>query len=134
MRPRAATPLGFGLSAFVIARSRAGEPDENLAHLFTLPAKDAAIRAQWARNTDPQSVMAAVLARTPCVGSNGGTGAGLVGDYDTVAARIVGFHRTGIETFMLQFQPFAAKMRRFAEETMSRVRTLARLRDFLSSP
>ena len=68
--------------------------------------------------------MAAVLARTPRVGSNGGTGAGLVGDYDQVAARIVAFHRAGIETFMLQYQPFEREMARFAAEVMPRVRRL----------
>lgn len=120
-RPRADAPLAFGLSAFVIARPTAAAAAENLTHLFALSAKDAAIRAQKAANTDPNSVMAQVLARTPRVGSNGGTGAGLVGDYDTVAARIVAFHRAGIETFMLQFQPFEAEMRRFAQEIMPRV-------------
>ena len=123
-RPRTGPALKFGLSAFVIARETAAEAEENLAHLFALSAKDAAIKAQKAANTDPASVMAAVLARTPRVGSNGGTGAGLVGDYDTVARRIVAFHRVGIETFMLQYQPFEAEMARFAREIMPRVRAL----------
>lgn len=123
-RPRAGAPLAFGLSAFVIARPNAAAAAENLQHLFELSAKDAAIRAQKAANTDPHSVMAAVLARTPRVGSNGGTGAGLVGDYDTVAQRIVDFHQAGIETFMLQYQPFEAEMARFAEHIMPRVARL----------
>jgi len=125
-RPRVGEKLRYGLSAFVIARSTMAEAEANLAHLFALAAKDAAIRAQKAANTDPKSVMAAVLAREPRVGSNGGTGAGLVGDYDTVAARIVAFHRAGIDTFMLQYQPFEAEMRRFAHEVMPRVRALLR--------
>ena len=58
------------------------------------------------------------------VGLNGGTAADLVGDYDTVARRIVDFHRAGIELFMLQFQPFEADMGRFAHEVMPRVRRL----------
>ncbi len=123
-RPRTGTKLEFGLSAFVIARENPATAEENLAHLFELSAKDAAIRAQKAANTDPKSVMAAVLARTPRVGSNGGTGAGLVGNYDTVAARVVEFHRAGIGTFMLQFQPFEREMARFAQEIMPRVRRL----------
>lgn len=123
-RPRAGAPLAFGLSAFVIARPTMAQAEENLAHLFALSAKDAAIRAQKAANTDPNSVMAQVLARTPRVGSNGGTGAGLVGDYDIVAQRIVAFHHAGIETFMLQYQPFEAEMHRFAEEIIPRVRRL----------
>lgn len=123
-RPRTGQKLKFGLSAFVIARPTVAQAEENLAHLFSLSARDAAIRAQKAANTDPASVMAAVLARTPRVGSNGGTGAGLVGDYDTVARRIVDFHQAGIETFMLQYQPFEAEMARFAEHIMPRVRRL----------
>ncbi len=63
-------------------------------------------------------------ARNPHIGSNGGTAAGLVGSYDTVAARIRQFHAIGIETFMLQFQPFEAEMRRFAHEVRPRVERL----------
>jgi alkanesulfonate monooxygenase len=73
-------------------------------------------------NSDPESVMAKTIARFPRVGSNGGTGAGLVGSYDQVAAHIKAFNQAGIETFMLQFQPFEAEMRRFAAEIMPRVR------------
>jgi alkanesulfonate monooxygenase len=50
------------------------------------------------------------------VGTNGGTAAGLVGSYETVAARIGEFCDAGVELFMLQFQPFEAEMRRFAAE------------------
>jgi len=63
------------------------------------------------------------------VGTNGGTAAGLVGSYATVAERIVEFHRAGIELFMLQFQPFETDMRRFAEEVIPRVRELAAARE-----
>lgn len=56
------------------------------------------------------------------VGINGGTAAGLVGSYDTVSDRIRTFHAAGIELFMLQFQPFEAEMRRFAEQGMPWVR------------
>jgi alkanesulfonate monooxygenase len=56
------------------------------------------------------------------VGTNGGTAAGLVGSYETVAARIRAFHDAGIDLFMLQFQPFEAEMRRFAKEILPRVR------------
>ena len=51
-------------------------------------------------------------------------GAGLVGSYDEVAARIRAFHAAGIELFMLQFQPFEAEMARFAKEIIPRVRAL----------
>lgn len=96
--------------------------EANLAHLFALAAKDAPIRAVQKANTDAASVMAQTMAKTPRVGSNGGTAAGLVGSYDQVAARIQAFHDAGIELFMLQFQPFEAEMRRFAAEVMPRVR------------
>jgi len=62
------------------------------------------------------------MQKTPRVGSNGGTAAGLVGSYDTVAARIREFHAAGVELFMLQFQPFEAEMQRFAEKVIPRVR------------
>lgn len=61
-------------------------------------------------------------AATRHVGTNGGTAAGLVGSYETVAARIRAFHGAGIDLFMLQFQPFEAEMRRFAKEILPRVR------------
>jgi alkanesulfonate monooxygenase len=120
-RPRRGAPLRFGLSAFVIARETAAEADAVLHHLFALAAKDAPLRAVQRANTDPNSVMAQTMAKSPRVGSNGGTGAGLVGSYDEVAQRIRQFNAAGIETFMLQFQPFEAEMRRFAAEIMPRV-------------
>lgn len=123
-RPRAGPELRFGLSAFVIARPTEKEAQTNLEHLFALAAKDADIRAVQRANTDAASVMAATLRKMPRVGSNGGTGAGLVGSYDQVAERIVAFNRAGIETFMLQYQPFEAEMRRFAAEIMPRVKRL----------
>lgn len=75
-------------------------------------------------NIDPNAVMFQTFAQTPRVGSNGGTAAELVGSYDTVAKRIAAFHRAGIELFMLQFQPFEADMRAFAEEVIPRVHRL----------
>ena len=121
-RPRSGKALAFGLSAFVIARRTNEEAQEALRHLAALAGKDAALRAVQKANSDPESVMAKTIARFPRVGSNGGTGAGLVGSYDQVAAHIKAFNQAGIETFMLQFQPFEAEMRRFAAEIMPRVR------------
>jgi alkanesulfonate monooxygenase len=125
-RPRAGEALRFGLSAFVIARETAAEAEAAFARLVTLSAQDAAIRARQRANTDPKVVMKHCHAAqtAPVIGTNGGTAAGLVGSYDEVAARIAGFHATGIETFMLQFQPFEAEMRRFAAEVIPRVRRL----------
>jgi alkanesulfonate monooxygenase len=124
-RPRAAAALRFGLSAFVIARPTEAEAQAHHNHLFALASKDMHIRMVQHANTDSKSVMAATMRRTPRVGSNGGTAAGLVGSYDQVAQRIVAFNRAGIETFMLQYQPFEAEMRRFAAEVMPRVRAMA---------
>lgn len=124
-RPASHAPLRFGLSAFVIARETDDAAAQHLDHLFALAAKDASLREQQKSNIDPSAVMFKTFAQTPRVGSNGGTAAGLVGSYDTVAKRIAEFHGAGIELFMLQFQPFERDMRRFAEEVIPRVRRLA---------
>ncbi|HTJ92476.1 MAG TPA: LLM class flavin-dependent oxidoreductase [Pararobbsia sp.] len=121
-RHRVGPPLRFGLSAFVIARETEEEAHAHHAHLFDLASKDAELRASQKQNIDPNTVMHKTFAKSPRVGSNGGTAAGLVGSYDTVAERIAEFHRAGIELFMLQFQPFEADMRRFAHEVIPRVR------------
>jgi alkanesulfonate monooxygenase len=80
--------------------------------------------AQLFGNADNKSVMLQASLTTPHVGTNGGTAAGLVGSYDTVADRILRFHEAGIELFMLQFQPFESEMRRFAHEVRPRVARL----------
>ena len=66
--------------------------------------------------------MRQTMAKSERVGTNGGTAAGLVGSYDQVAERIAAFHVSGIETMLLQFQPFEAEMRRFAHHVMPRLR------------
>jgi len=123
-RPAANAPLRYGLSAFVIARETDAAAKDEHARLLALADRDAGLRADTRARTDAASVM---FARTDAaasrhVGTNGGTAAGLVGSYDTVAARIRAFHAAGIELFMLQFQPFEAEMRRFAEQVLPRVR------------
>jgi alkanesulfonate monooxygenase len=122
-RPRIGPPLRFGLSAFVIARETQGEAEQAYARLAALAELDAPIRVRQAANTDPNVVMKHThAAKTPRLGTNGGTAAGLVGSYDEVAQRIRAFHAAGIELFMLQFQPFEPEMRRFAEEIFPRLR------------
>src|SRR6516165_9625947 len=123
-RPRRGARLRFGLSAFVVARETDREAEQAHANLLALAAKDAPLRAVQKANTDPKVVMMQTMAKTPRVGSNGGTAAGLVGSYDRVAAHILEFHAAGIELFMLQFQPFEAEMRRFAQEIFPRVRAV----------
>ena len=99
-------PLGFAMSAFVIARPTDEEAE-----------------AEY-QNLDSEVVMFKNMAKYFGVGSNGGTAAGLVGSYETVAHRIAEFTKVGIDTFMLQFQPFAPEMERFAAEIIPRVRAL----------
>lgn len=124
-RPRAGRPaLHFGLSAFVIARETDAQAHAEHARLHALAALDEPERAAAQAHIDPQAAMFATFAKSPRVGSNGGTAAGLVGSYDTVARRIADFHAAGIALFMLQFQPFENEMRRFAAEVLPRVRAL----------
>jgi alkanesulfonate monooxygenase len=124
-RPRAGrlrdVPLRFGLSAFVIARETEAEAHAVYRHLLALAAKDAAYRAVQDANTDSKVVMKQTMAKFESVGTNGGTAAGLVGSYDDVAERIARFHQAGIETLLVQFQPFEAEMRRFAKHIMPRL-------------
>ena len=121
-RPAANGPLRYGLSAFVIARATEAEAEH--ARLLALAARDAALRADTRARTDAASAMFAKTdaAASRHVGTNGGTAAGLVGSYETVAERIRAFHAAGIELFMLQFQPFEAEMRRFSERVLARLR------------
>jgi alkanesulfonate monooxygenase len=122
-RPRTNEALRFGLSAFVIARASEDEALAAYERLAKLAELDKPILARQAIHIDPAVVMKQTMAKSPRVGTNGGTAAGLVGTYQQVAERLKAFHDAGIETFMLQFQPFEAEMRRFAAEVMPRVRS-----------
>jgi alkanesulfonate monooxygenase len=86
-RPRRGAPLRFGLSAFVIARPTDDEAEAAYQRLLALAAKDAPLKVIQMANTDPKVVMTQTMARAPRVGTNGGTAAGLVGSYHTVARR-----------------------------------------------
>jgi len=123
-RPRQGPPVRFGLSAFVIARETDAQAQAHLAYAWSLAERDKPVLASLFGNADPKAVMFQTFAKHPHIGTNGGTAAGLVGSYDAVAARIRAFHDLGIETFMLQFQPFEPEMRRFAEHVIPRVRRL----------
>jgi alkanesulfonate monooxygenase len=126
-RPRGdAPPLRFGMSSFVIARPSAQQAEDALAQALDLARQDAPLLQRTLAAADPAHVMFRHLGtgETPVVGTNGGTASGLVGDYDTVAARIAEFWRAGIELFMLQFQPFEFEMTRFAQEIRPRVARL----------
>jgi alkanesulfonate monooxygenase len=120
-RPRTGEPLRFGLSALVIARSTAAEAHAHHAHLLEL-ADGEVNRAARPRNVDPEVAMHKALAHIRHGGTNGGTAAELVGNYEEVAARIRGFADAGITTSLFQFQPFEADMRTFAEHVLPRLR------------
>ena len=83
---------------------------------------DAETRPEISGGTDPKTAMYQVLAGTSRIGSNGGTLAGLVGSYEQVTERMSAFHDSGIELFMLQFQPLEAELDRFADNIISRLR------------
>ena len=125
-RPRAGAPLRFAMSAFVIARPTDAQAQHALAAALDLARQDAPLLARTLAASDTASVMFRHLGtgEQPVVGTNGGTAAGLVGDYDSVAARIAAFAQAGIELFMLQFQPFETEMARFAHEVRPRVMQL----------
>jgi alkanesulfonate monooxygenase len=117
--------LRFGTAGFVIARSSQAEADEEHEYLEKLAAPQDYTKLM--KGIDPEAVMFRTFANRPRgLGTNGGTSLGLVGDYDTVARRIVTLVEAGIETFLLQFQPLRQELRRFAEEIMPRVRYLQR--------
>lgn len=125
-RPAGLAPIRFGMAAFVIAAETDREAEDILAWQWELDARDKAsagnMMGRFLEQTDPQSVMWRNLRDRPHIGPNGGTAAGLVGSYDTVARRIEEWHQLGIETFMLAFQPFEKGMEIFAREVMPRVR------------
>jgi len=120
-RPRPGPPLRFGLAAFVIARETEHEAQDAYRRLQALAAQDGDLWSTTKPNIDPKVVMHQTMSKTPSIGTNGGTAAGLVGSYDQVAERIQAFHDAGIELFMLQFQPLMPELQRFAREIFPRL-------------
>lgn len=123
-RPRPqAPPLRFGMAAFVVARETEREAQEEFEHLSRLAQPDD--YRKLLKGVDLEVAMFKTFATAPRgVGTNGGTSARLVGSYETVARRILEFTEAGIETFLLQFQPFEYEMQRFADQVVPRVREL----------
>jgi alkanesulfonate monooxygenase len=123
-RPRTGDKLRFGMSAFVIARETDAQAEAAHAAALELARQDAPLLQRTLAAADPANVMFKPLGsgEVPQVGTNGGTAAGLVGSYDTVARRIEAFCRAGVELFMLQFQPFETEMERFAAEVRPRLK------------
>ncbi len=119
--------MRFGLSAFVIARTTDEEAQAELERLMALQKLEEQYKLSVAKGVDPEAAMFKLFAKNPAVGGNGGTAAGLVGSYDTVATRVAAFVDAGIDTFMLQFNPFVREMTRFAQEVMPRVQHLQKV-------
>jgi alkanesulfonate monooxygenase len=71
---------------------------------------------------DPEVAMHRALDNVRHVGTNGGSHAGLVGSYVEVASSLRSFAELGIDTFLLQSQPFERDMRSFAEHVIPRLR------------
>jgi alkanesulfonate monooxygenase len=114
-QPRSGPPVRYGLPAFVIAKATQDQAEEEFAYLLELANSPD-------RQNDPALVPSGQPAhRRASLGSRGGTNAGLIGSFDAVAEKIVRFNQTGIEMFMLSFQPFEEQMRIFANEVMPRV-------------
>jgi alkanesulfonate monooxygenase len=107
----------------VIARETDEEAEAALAYAWELAGNDTEALDHVYGNADPKAVMFQTFKEHPHIGTNGGTAAGLVGSYETVARRIRAFNEIGIELLMLQFQPFEAEMTRFAEHVMPLVRS-----------
>lgn len=121
-RPAGSPPLRFGMAAFVIARPTAREAKDEFEYLAQLAARNEEDMLELLKGVDPNVEMFKTFAASEKgLGTNGGTYAELVGDYDTVARRIGAFTNAGIETFLLQFQPLIPEMRRFFNEVVPRV-------------
>ncbi len=132
-RERTRPPLKYAMPAFVITRETDEEAQVALEAAWDLANRDEVEKQALRAGIDKNVVMMESAQRRPHIGTNGGTSAGLVGSYETVAKRILDFTEAGVETFMLQFQPLEAEMRRFAKEVMPRVRSLCEGRSTLAT-
>jgi alkanesulfonate monooxygenase len=111
------------MSAFVIARSTDSDAQVAFDEAWALAEREhPGSGSRPVSGADGSAVMFKALAEHPHIGTNGGTAAGLIGSYGTVASRIVHFYEAGIDTFLLQAQPLEAELARFAEEVVPRVR------------
>ncbi|MFP6888843.1 MAG: LLM class flavin-dependent oxidoreductase [Nitrospinota bacterium] len=105
--------VGHGMSTFVVCRETDEDAQAELVRLRSLIGEVAPIRgADKAVQHRKTSVQA------DRVGTNGGTAAGLVGSPSTVAERMLAFHESGVDLFLLQFHPMFEELERFASEVM----------------
>ena len=68
--------------------------------------------------------MRQTMAKSETVGTNGGTAAGPGRQLRSGGRAHRPFHAAGIETLLMQFQPFENEMRRFAQHVMPRLRAI----------
>jgi alkanesulfonate monooxygenase len=115
-------PLAFGMSAFVIARKTRAEAEQEFQRLLELSRADDF--SELLGNADAKAAMFKLNTDLAAVGTNGGTASGLVGSYDEVAERMAEFNQSGIDTFMLQFQPIEPELDRFIAEVLPRLSCL----------
>lgn len=133
MIPRLGTPIRFALNAFPVTRPSDEEAFADLAYLGELVQRDDEAYQYLIGAVDDKAVMFQTIGELmttlsiPSLGLPPGTAAGLIGSYGRVAERVLEFHRLGVETFVLQFQPFEDEMERFAAEVIPRVHRLAAL-------
>jgi hypothetical protein len=118
-RPAGAPPLRFGLSALVVARETEAEAAIAMARAWERDDRAARPPAFGSARAD-------LYRRFPHVGARGGTAAGLVGSYDTVAQRIRELRDLGIELLVVELLPAAGEadggLAQFAEHVVPRVR------------
>lgn len=123
--PRSGTPLRYGLSAFVIARSTDDAADDAHGRLKAVATRNPRPHHGGPNQRSNVVTISQLKQSRHYIGSNGGTASGFVGSYDRVAERILEFWDAGIELFILQFHPFEVEMERFAHEVIPRVGELA---------
>lgn len=118
-RPPGSAPLRFGLSALVIARETEAEAAIALARAWERDDRGARPPASGSDRAD-------LYRRFPHVGARGGTAAGLVGSYETVARRIRALEDLGVELLVVELLPAAGEadggLSRFATQVVPRLR------------
>jgi len=130
-RPRhGAPPIDFGTGGFVATRATDREAEEYLDSLEdTLGTVSAEEKERRKQVVDPKAQHGNPRpnsGESRRLGASGGTAAGFVGSYDTVAKRLVEFYDIGVTTFLLTFSPLIVEQELFAQEVIPRVHSLIR--------
>jgi FMNH2-dependent dimethyl sulfone monooxygenase len=119
-----APPLVFGVAGYVVLRDSEAETRREIARITDVRAtsRGYANYQQWIAGTQLEQ---RVSLEDYSV-SNRGLRAGLTGDAERVAERLVEFERAGADLVLLQFSPQAEEMERFAAQVIPRVRAETR--------